>query len=77
MVKLRLAIQIDRINVQHSHTHENEATAQFFRVMLIKKYVHTKAQLQVYMKAIPKIDVIVQIWPILGVNSGLVMQWKS
>ena len=75
-MELHLSIETARINVQHSHTHQNEGETQFCCFLVIKKYVHTKAQLQVYMKALHKIDVLGEIWPILGVNSGLVMQWK-
>ena len=76
-MQLHLSIKIDGIDVQHSRTHENEGPGLVRCLMVLNKYLHTKAQLQVYMKAIPKIDVIVEIRPISGVNSGLVMQSKK
>ena len=58
------------------NTHDNEGQDPVFWYKWTKKYVHTKAQLQFKMKAIPKNHVIVEKWLISGVNSGLVMQSK-
>ena len=60
-MQLHFAVKIDRIHVQHWRTHENEGTGLVRCFIVLNKYVHTKAQLQVCMKAIPKIDVIVEI----------------